>query len=268
MYYILFPSGAHGNFLKLLLNSLSDISVIRVPYQTVYDNIKFDSEILFEELHHVNDKNKPTIEICVRPESYLKYFAMVINRVSGINLYVDDLGTNVFKKLEHHTILKFFVESLTEISGQTEGNVDPKYIREWYRICFFADNGNTISQFSSSTRSDADYIVDFESFYDGSILDVCYKIYNHLGLSVKRTEVAKGFVERFPEKVFYYNIDKPINTILNAIDNDKNIELSNTNLLQQAWIDNYLVSKYNISPLLRDNYFQNTQELKKIYNIT
>jgi hypothetical protein len=72
----------------------------------------------------------------------------------------------------------------------------------------------------------------------------------------------------FPKKLIYFSIDIDINQILTAIDRNISFDLSNTNLLQQAWIDNYLVIRYNIDPLLRNEYFENTQELRKAYNLS
>jgi hypothetical protein len=55
--------------------------------------------------------------------------------------------------------------------------------------------------------------------------------------------------------------------IISAIGQTELVDLSNTNILQQAWIDNYLVTQYNINPLLKNDYFANTKELTKAYKI-
>jgi hypothetical protein len=266
LFHIVYPSGSHGSFLKLLLNKLSGVQTDNTIDYRIYDKIKYLSPVFFDAGHDVT--TTPTISIHIRPSSYLKYFAMCLTRTADVNILVNNLGNNVFKKLEQHPILKSFTSSLSRISGQINGDVESKYIREWLRLCFFANNGTTITQFVSPSMVEADYTVDFESFYNGSILEHCYQIYKMLGLKIIDIKVAENLIEQFPEKLIYHNIDLNIDQILAAIDNGTKFDLSDTNLLQQAWIDNCLVNRYNIDPLLKNDYFSNTQELRKAYNLS
>lgn len=265
MFYIVYPSGSHGSFLTLLLNTMSGISVNNVNNYNIYDHVDYLAPAIFQGTHRIDQK--PAVMIKVQPSSYLKYFAMCLNRTANVNLLIDELGSDTFKKLSQHVVLQSFAKSLAVISGQTTGDVDSRYLREWIRLCFFADNGTTIQQFISPSVVDADYVVDFEAFYDGSILEHCRQIYKILNLKIIDVEVAENLVIQFPEKLTYYNIDLNIHRILFAIDNNTKVSLLNTNLLQQAWIDNYLVTKYNIDPLLKNDYFSDTQELRKAYNL-
>lgn len=262
---VVYPSGSHGSFLALLLNSMSGIYGKNFQHLAIYDNVEYCAAPIFRAVHH--NTSTPAVKIKVYQPSYLKYFAMCLNRTSGLNFLIDDIGFNMFEKIKQHSILKFFAKSLTEISGQTEGNVESKYVREWFRACFFADYGMTIQQFTLSKENKGDYTIDFESFYNGSILEHCYQIYQKFNLSIIDLKVAEDLVKQFPKKLIYFSIDLDINQILTAIDKNISFDLSNTNLLQQAWIDNYLVIRYNIDPLLSNEYFLDTQELRKAYNL-
>ena len=236
----------------------------------VYDDITYHKPCTFETIHALTTSvdSSQIINIQVDPSSYLKYFAVCLNRTSGINILVEDLSIGTFEKIKQHSIVSFFADSLSMISDTTVGDVESKYLREWFRLCFFANNGNTITKFiAPNVFNHSKYIVNFESFYDGTILDQCRKICNDIGLPISTDEKIEEYVTQFIKNNKYYNIDQNIPTILPAIGQTQSVDLSDTNILQQAWIDNYLVTKYNIEPLLRNDYFANTRELTKAYGL-
>jgi hypothetical protein len=266
MFYIVYPAGSHGSFLQLILNKLSGVTTGDVANCKIYDDVVYIDPIIFNARH--GSRGNEHIMIQVQESSYLKYLAMCINRTLGIGLLFDNLGTNVFEKIKSHSIIGEFSKSLTTISGQDCGNVAPMYIREWLRLCFFANHGSTITQFiQPSILSNPLYTVDFESFYDGTLLGHCEKICSTFGLDIDHSVDMSNILEQFPKNITYYDIDKPINGIVSAIESRTYFDLSTTNLLQQAWIDNYLVDHYSIDPLLRDQYFDNTLELLQEFDL-
>lgn len=207
------------------------------------------------------------INIRVRPESYLKYFAMCLNRTSEHNIKIEDLHKDTFAKIQPHSIVSNFAQSLQIISGQSTGSVEPMHVREWFRLCFFANSGDTITKIiESCVLPNAGYVVDFESFYDGSIVDICRSICSWAGLAVTNSSVGQ-YLDHFTNNNLYHNIDHAIPDIISAIDHKHDRDLGNLNLLQQAWIDNYLVKQYNIDPLLRNEYFLNTKDLITAYRL-
>ena len=56
--------------------------------------------------------------------------------------------------------------------------------------------------------------------------------------------------------------------IISAVSNKANIEISQLNFYQEAWIDDWLVKNYKINPVLSNHYFSNTLEIIKQYNLT
>ena len=270
--YIVYPGGSHGNFLKFLLNTLSNIPTHKIKLD-VYDNVVYLNNPVF--LHCLDIRRIPNghphISIKVQRTSYLKYFAICLNRTSGNFISIEELGSNTFKKIESHIILKYFSKKLSEISNKKSGDVESKHIRQWLQFCFFANRGMGITGIIAPTLTNTSiYTVDFESFYDGTILNKCYQIYKLLGLDINPAGInkAKELVKEFPTKVKYYNIDSPIDKIIYSINNNIYFDLSSTNLLQQAWIDNYLVEKYHIEPFITNQYFSNTHDLIGAYKLT
>ena len=276
MKYIVYPSGSHGNFLKLLLNELSGIQA-EVPDSMVYDTVKYLTSPSFSAFHQVSAIQKlfqtnvdyeSMINIKVRPTSYLKYFAVCLNRTSGQFVTVENLHVDTFDQISKHSVLFDFVNSLAVIAGKSHGDVEPQFLREWFRLCFFANNGDTITQFiKPNIIPQAKFTVDFECFYDDTIIAICENILESMDLSITKSSRLDQYLKDFKQKNLYFDIDLNIKTWLDAIDQGTEADLTQSNLLQQAWIDNYLVKKYNIDPLLRNEYFANTLELIDEYKL-
>ncbi len=269
MIYILYPAGSHGNFLELLLNTLLGIESFEVE-KPIYDHVKYKSPSRFVTIHNLSNNIDPgsVINITVQPKSFLKYFAVCLNRTSGHNITDADLCFDTFEKIKKHSILSWFANSLTAISGLTQGNVEPKFIREWIRLCFFANNGRSIAGWlSPSVCATARFKIDFESFYTDKIIADCVKICESLGVADIETSKIHQHLKKFRHNNFYFDIDAQIDEILMGIQNHHCIALNTTNLISQAWIDNYLVNKYNIDPLLKNEYFDNTIDLVQHYNL-
>jgi len=198
----------------------------------------------------------------------LKFFVMCFCRTKDLNIDIEKLSQNTFEKIDQHPVIKFSTSSLSSISGCNSGDVEPKFLREWFRLCFFDNDGDTITKILAGTVLDhAQYVIDFESFYDGTIIDHCTKICRDLGLDPINHDLVKQYVMQFETKNTFFDIGHHMDQILLAIQNRQSLDLTDLNTLQQAWIDNYLVSKYNIDPLLTNDYFTNTKELINAYGI-
>jgi hypothetical protein len=265
MIYIQFPSGSHGHFLKLLINRLAGVGAGCVD--GVYHRAVYSSDCVCDTRHFVDPDCDPSriVNIVVKPDSYLKFFTMCVTRTANLNIELDTLHINTVQKVRTHPILNNFLLSLETIADTTTGNVEPCYIREWVRLCFF--NNNTIDKFISvNNHKDAIYNVDFEAFYDNSIVDVAIDICNHFKLPVALTDEIYNDLAKFRTDNRYFFTDHKVAKILNAIDTCTEMEFQ-TNLIEQAWIDNYLQIKYNKDPLLVNSYFTNVKEITNAYNI-
>lgn len=235
----------------------------------VYDKIKYQtlSNISTSHLPSTDIDSHYVVNIRIQPKSYLKYLAVCLNRTAGNNIIIEDLHINTYEKIKSHTIISHFEKSLVEISGNKNTDVEPKFLREWFRLCFFANQGQTITELvSPSVCQNSGFELDFENFYDGSIVRICKDICDFYNLKILQNNVRSDLLE-FRNKNRYHDIDLNISKILECIQNRQYIDLSNTNIMQQAWIDNYLVDQYNIEPLLQNNYFNNTLELIDAYDL-
>ncbi len=267
MICIVYPSGAHGHFLKLMLNSMVGVDY-SVANSRVYDFVKFKGNVEFVTKDHYDPTSDDhIINIQVSPSSYLKYAAMCLTRTSGLDIVLESLSIDTFKKLEQHCIFSHFLPALSSISGKLSGDVDIMYLREWTRLVLFADKGITISQWiAPDVAIDADYVVDFESFYNGTLEDTCSQILTHYGFAVSSDKI-NSLLEHFDQNNRYRLIDSDIPAILEHIKMGQSYPIKNTNFLSQAYIDNWLVENYYVDPLLRNEYFTDTKEIIETYGL-
>lgn len=254
------PGGAYGNFLAYLLNYMIT-GQRNLVKQSVYDFVADHKSNIFWADHTINNCS---IYINVNTASYLKYMINNINRTADANLILEDLKFNTFEKIQLHVILDSFKESLQTISRKSAGNVSEKYIREWLRLCFFANNGTTITQIINTKPKNC-YYVDFEMFFSrDSIKQNAHNILRHFDFKIVTSDID-DIIDEFFSKQYYKN---HINTtdLTDAFQKNQNVPL-NLNIVEQAWLDNWLVEQYNIDPRLCDEYFKNTKELINFYNL-
>lgn len=266
--HIVYPAGAHGHFLKLVLNTMA--GHVSGPVENfIYDGIPSDQLAPFTCVHfdsEVPDTLGQTINIRVRPESYLKYAAVCLNRTSGVNIALEDLDLDTFDKISQHSIYKHFVKSLSIISGKNDGDVPKGSLREWARLCLFDQDGLTIRQWTQSSEIDDSYIVDFECFYQGQFKETCQKILDFFGVPCHNNDIDH-LIEHFDQNNRYRKIDQDCQTILQALQQKHNMPLANTNFMIEAWIDQYLVQQFGIDPLLQDDYSPTTHSLLERYHL-
>lgn len=261
------PSGAYGGFLAYLLNYMS-IGQDCTIEESVYDSLDYS---LYKEIKfsctHVEPGMTYEIYINVDQSSYSKFFITNINRIAGANLVIEDLQYNTFEKIRNHRSLCFFETSLKKISNQTDGNVPNMFIREWFRLCFMADNFKTLQQYNKNYNNIPTncYVVDFETFFSKSkIQQTAVDILNHFEIDIVIDNIDNKIIEFFNKQYYKNHID--INLLKQNIIEKNNVALD-LNLVEQAWLDNWLIKQYNIDPRLKNEYFSNTKDLIDFYKL-
>jgi hypothetical protein len=256
---ISYPSGAFGNFLSYLLNYMivgQRHTVDEFVYDFAVSKVKFFTPI------HKNDNC--AVYINVSNDSYLKFLVTNINRTRSIDLVIDELHVDTFNKVRSHHTLCFFEKSLIEISKKSNGDVSIGHIREWLRLCFFANSCKTITEYIGSKPTNC-YTVDFETFFDrNSITQCAADILKHFNFEIAIDNIDDVVDEFFSKQRYRNHIDT--DDLKKFIQKNQNIPL-NLNIVEQAWLDNWLFDEYSVDPVLRDEYFSNTKELIDFYNL-
>ena len=255
-----YPAGAFGNFLSYLLNYVASGKRNAVK-ESVYDFVTSDVTYFTTKDSIINNSK---VYINVESDSYLKYLVTNINRTGGIDLILEDLHIDTFDKIRSHQSLCFFEDSLKNISGQVGGNVSIRLLREWLRLCFFTNNGKTITEYIGPKPQNC-YVVDFETFFSRDKIKNCvFETIKSFDLTILVNDIDDVIDEFFSKQ--YYKNHVNTNNLTNAIQKNQNISL-NLNLVEQAWLDNWLVEQYKIDPRLCDDYFNSTKELIDFYNL-
>lgn len=266
---IVYPPGAHGQFLSMLLNRLSG-----VPSETtedVYDRTQYHAPRHFGGIHFPDNRPGPAgITISVDSPDIPKYFLICLHRTCGLGHNVNQYHLQTFDKVNQHPMLAGFRQDLERISGQTLGDVPTRYIREWFRLCFLDNDYRSIRAWLNQCYNpQADFVVNFSTFYDlNALKDVCERIMTHYDLLNETLDVIAPLHARFldnnPDR--YYGEDFP--DILLALTqlHDKNIQ--GIDVLAQARIDHYLAKTHGVDPLLRDEYFDSLAEIYQTYGLT
>ena len=265
MIQIIHPSGAHGRFLSFLLNYQAGITT-EYDGSVVYDKVMYGSDRLFFAFHSKRNFPGKIINISVDQQSYYKWMAMCFSRANNIDLQFESLEHDTFNKINDHIVLQSLTKSLSVIANKTYGNVEKKYLREWTRLCLF--DTSMISQIISRSVIDApDYKFCFEWFYEQEKLKLsCAEIFDLFNIKIKR-DISHLF-DKFYEQNNHKDINIMPEKIISAVSNKANIEISQLNFYQEAWIDDWLVKNYKINPVLSNHYFSNTLEIIKQYNLT
>jgi hypothetical protein len=267
---IVYPAGAHGMFLAVLLNKLSGVEVTNLVNMT-YDCAEYAEQKFFAirgAQHFTWDQRKEhtIVNIRIAPSSYLKYLAVCFNRVNDSDLLLEELDQDTYTKLDSHDMAQHFTSSLRVISGQDSGNVEVKFLREWARLCLFSNNGESIKGYVAGTRLDyANYAYDFECFYDpNTVIAECKEILASMNIPVVGS--ADDLLTKFYANNRYKNIEVATNQVIDAIKNKQDI-LINLNFLQEAYVDTWLADTYGIDPLLQNEYPATTGQLISVYNL-
>jgi hypothetical protein len=204
------------------------------------------------------------IYINVDQQSYLKYLVTNINRISGANLVFEHLHKDTFEKIENHSSLKFFKKSLSDISQQITGDVSNKFLREWIRLCFFANNYRTIDQYIGQRPTDC-YTVNFEIFFcKDCIKKSANDILNYFDIDIVDHDVDDVINEFYSKQYYKNHVNTDSLTQLIESGTDGVLTL---NLIEQAWLDNWLENTYQIVPRLEDSYPTTVHELIELYNL-
>lgn len=268
---ILYPSGAHGNFLSVVLNAMLG-NRKSTSKSASYDDSEFEMPSIFNAQHHNYQVSPPVINIRVADTSMLKYCAACLNRTSvmgiSLDILLENLNVDTFAKLRRHPIFKSFIPSLAKLSqSDTDQDVPMRYLREWARLCFFDNNCNTMRQWMETCQIDnPDYVFDFEYFYNGQLKNHCIDVLYHFGFK-PITDDIDNLINDFEKNNRYRLIDSHAHAIMQNILQQNDTELKSQNFLVEAWIDQWLKINFNVEPILQDSYFTTTKSLISYYQL-
>jgi len=257
---IIYPPGAHGSFLKLVLNHMAGVEYNSVANCNIFDRVKYPKGFIFDAVHFPKT-HKQCINISLKFEDRLLYTALLLSRTAGynINLYDDE---DVIKKLKNHIVLSFICDKNFKKEVVTR-----KDLREVFRLTIFKDT-NTLDLITKVNRSNNPIIeINLSAFYCmPKLLSSCIKVLELTGVEMKNEDIS-SLHSLFLSRVECKNIGKDTKKIVDRILNFEKFNLGKLNFLQESYIDDVLVNEFGIDPLYRDAYFTNSTEIFETYNL-
>ena len=285
MIKIVFPPGAHGNFLCYLLNRMSGKEFIdhdsfhgvagTYDRQLVRDNTLHtfygEENDLFTAIHGGRDYHGDVpggIDIVVEDDKdHLKYLSVCISRAASMGIFLDELHINTMAKLREHPMMLYFLDTLESLNHQGDMDIPNGIVREWLRVCFFND-GNSINGMIDPYRMTDSYKVSFDTFYDkDKLIKTCHNIYDHYGFDVIDDSFFDHEHEIFMNRNRCYHVDDDCGRIKDAMRSKDRYEFQHMTVVKEAWLDAWLQKEYGIDPLLRDDYPTDTDQLRKEYGL-
>jgi hypothetical protein len=266
---VLFPSGAHGHFIAVLLNHSQGIKAINQANSRVFDKPQWIGVPDFDIKHQASQVPDPDrcVQISVGDSDIFKWTVMSMSRASDLDIELERAHQDPWTIFQSHPHMAPLLGSLKAISGQDHGSVPISHMRDWARLCFFDDDCRTMRQIlACSNLASARVVVEFGDIYRDPMA-VVSNVLSEFGLFFQCTENISQHISKFERQNRYRWIDLDLDMIFSAIDSGRRIRFDSGNFVKQAWIDNYLVKRYNVVPLLIDNYWEDTQQLMEAYGL-
>lgn len=266
---VLFPSGAHGHFITVMLNHARGIRAAPQGSSRVFDKPQWLDAPEFEIKHRASlvSNADRCVQIRVGDDDIFKWTVMSMSRASDLDIDLEHAHQDPWLIFSQHPHMAPLLNSLASISGQDRGCVPIGYMREWARLSLFDDDARTIRIIlAHSELESARITVGFGDIYRDPMA-VVRKILGEFDLAWRDTQDLYRHIEKFEQRNRYRFIDFDLDMIFAAIDSGTNLSFDSGNFVKQAWIDNYLVKRYNIVPLLTDHYWQDTQQLMEAYGL-
>lgn len=262
-------SGSYGNLIAACLNLYAGNKLVNYNASLkIFDFISYSDDPIFLFDHALREDTEKTVFVNVK-NNFINYLASMMCRTAGLDYSLETFHNNIQEKIVKHPILCFFETSLIQTCSLRDGNITIGELREWIRLLFIQNNYVTLHLMIDGMIKDVvvDYQINFDSIYNiDAFSEDCKKTLRYFDIPIIGDDnEIRIILNNFLNVLKYHHTKEPWHIVKCLEDNcDSNINL---NIIEEAWLDDYLVNKYNISPLLQDNYPLTVGELKTIYKI-
>ena len=189
---------------------------------------------------------------------------MVFTRNYQQRFTLADYERDCLSIMTQHSILRHFGADIKQL-GAGSSQITSANLREWCRLCFFHNQGATITEWLQTSQLVLpNHVFDFEWFYNHLFLTRCLKLLKTLGLNVYHHNLA-GLINLFNLNP-YKHIDKKCEIIQNSILQHQQIAIPN-NFILHAYIDQWLSETFGLDVLVPNNYWKTSLELCQAYDL-
>jgi len=267
---IAFQGGTHGNFLRYFIDRFSALTpeITELPFTengTSHNNIKYSGKI---ERYHPSDNNtfrninEPHLLITVAPDDLL-FLQRIVNKRAGdlkINLETDfiTLSTRYIDLFRIKDKFKYLYN--IEINENT--NI-PKFIfQDFLKLAFLDTNKDGFIERNTlylSCRPAVCKLFPLNAFWNKDLFFSNIKRINQeFDLKLTVDQNAEYVYDLFVKNIEQYDTRNRCETIIKALGNKQNIDISNIDTVEQAYLSAHIEKNYKFVSVPLTNYFFKT----------
>lgn len=274
--------GCHGHYLVYLIDRLSKKTpqINHLPFNSLgnsHKKINYSRYVKFVDAdeydNHKNLKNKKVIKIIVSND-ILYYERVAINRSGDRNIDLENMHKDIsFLK----TYNPLFYKKIHELYG-IKGDTIPKWmLRDVFKLGFlnlneqgaFVQMKESINWIRENLdKSNKIHFLDTNVFFDvNSLKNALEKLNIIFDLDLEFDELEMIHNEFFKLNKILLT-QKNTDIVLEAVQQLKNIDVPNLDIVQQAFVHAELEKKYNFVTMpLTNDFFYSTKEIIDYVNL-
>ena len=279
-----FVAGSHGNFLEFVCNKfLGKLDINFSPFNELgSSHVKTQSYLdnqVFRADHYVLNRyelTKKVIKITFEPDDLLALSSVCFLRAGETNIDINSLEQNTFFKLNNE-FYKNLIEEINnaypKITLSEQSPHCPRYIlREFFKFGFRDYHTHGLLLKLKKMNYGLDHqVVDFafKNFYNTEMfVDQIKALAKWYGTNIKNVDELVELHQQFLDKQIFKNSKIQADSVIDAVQQRKEILIPGLSLLQESYINGVLERMYNIEmPFAQPVYFSNTNEIIKHLNI-
>jgi hypothetical protein len=278
--YVFNSAGCHGHYLTYLIDRFSKKTptITELPFNNVgnsHKDIKYSGFSFFVDVSEHNNykdlKNQKIIKI-IYDKDILYFERVAMNRAGDSNRDINNLHRDIsFLKTYNNK----FYNTIYKLYSIKNDSVPLWLLRDAYKLGFLNWNnqGSVVSSkqdikwIKDNLKNNNVYFLNVTAFFDTKTLkNELQKLSNMFELDLSLENLEETHLE-FIKNNKILQTHKYTDIVLDAIKEQKNIEIPTLDIIQQAFIYAELEKKYDfITMPLVDNFFKTTAEIFNYVN--
>lgn len=268
-------SGCHKHFLNYFLDRFSSLTpvITELPFTkngTSHKTSMFSGAFIpyhpNDNPPHFNDVDKPHVIIKIEVDDILFLERIVSTRAAD---FKQDLNSDYIKLSESYIRNYQYDKLINDLFGiQIDKDTSiPKFVFRDIKKMMFLDvskNGFLTYQNSQMTQLPKNhYIFPLGAFWDKKRFFIeMKKLDNHMKLSLALDKDAETVHDLFLQNIHEYSTRDRMSDVIKALDNKENYDITNLDLIEQAYLCAYLEKNNDfITMPLTNHFFQNTHDI-------
>tara|TARA_Y100000310_G_scaffold266571_1_gene278111 strand:+ start:323 stop:1264 length:942 start_codon:yes stop_codon:yes gene_type:complete len=272
---IAYQGGTHGNFLRYCIDRYSELTdpISELPFTINTSHKRLNYSKLITQYHpnikepYFKNTDEPHILITVNKNDLLFIERWVTIRASNFNINTNNNKIQLTPKflkvfLYEEKIKQYFNINLKEVNY-----IVPRFVmRDLYKMTFLDPNKNGFittnkSLLTHNPKNCFNFPVN--TFWDtNKFLDTLENANQKFNLKLKMDDSIVDLHKTFLEKLDFLTTKNRVFEIINAIKQHKELDISNIDTVEQAFISSWIEKNYKFIQIpMCNQFFKSTTEI-------